>query len=113
MVRLRLGKADGNDQTQRISRLNSRNVDSLFKGQAAPASTLADLLKAWRTNCEFEWVFANPATCMPYQSLSMQQRWIPPAGEAIGVEGLGFHSLRHSYRFWLDSAGIAPGVTKD
>jgi integrase len=74
---------------------------------------LADLLKAWRTKCEFEWVFANPATGMPYQSPSMQQRWIRPAGEAIGVEGLGFHSLRHSYRSWLDSAGIAPGVTKD
>ena len=34
-------------------------------------------------------------------------------GEAIGIVGLGFHSLRHSYRSWLDSAGIAPGVTKD
>jgi len=52
-------------------------------------------------------------TGMPYQSPSMQQRWIRPAGEAIGIEGLGFHSLRHSYRSWLDSAGIAPGVTKD
>jgi integrase len=74
---------------------------------------LAELLKAWQTKCEFEWIFANPATGMPYQSPSMQQRWIRPAGEAIGVEGLGFHSLRHSYRSWLDSAGIAPGVTKD
>jgi integrase len=50
---------------------------------------------------------------MPYQSPSMQQRWVRPAGEAIGIKGLGFHSLRHSYRSWLDSAGIAPGVTKD
>jgi integrase len=74
---------------------------------------LGELLKAWKMNCEFEWIFANPATGMPYHSPSMQQRWIRPAGEALGIEGLGFHSLRHSYRSWLDSAGIAPGVTKD
>jgi integrase len=74
---------------------------------------LADLLTVWKMKCETEWIFANPATGMPYQSPSMQQRWIRPAGEAIGIEGLGFHSLRHSYRSWLDSAGIAPGVTKD
>jgi integrase len=50
---------------------------------------------------------------MPYLSPSLQQRWIRPAGEAIGVEGLGFHSLRHSYRSWLDAIGAAPGITKD
>ena len=74
---------------------------------------LAELLVVWRTKGDSEWIFANPSTDMPYQSPSMQQRWIRPAGEAIGIEGLGFHSLRHSYRSWLDSAGIAPGVTKD
>ena len=47
---------------------------------------------------EFGWLFANPNTGMPYMSPSLQQRWIRPAGEAIGREGLGFHSLRHSYR---------------
>jgi integrase len=96
--------------------------------------TLAELLLAWKLKCEnvkpkrskkrkrpvddaddmvFEWLFANPYTGMPYMSPSLQQRWVRPAGEAIGIEGLGFHSLRHSYRSWLDSAGVAPGVTKD
>lgn len=74
---------------------------------------LADLLRAWKLKCDSEWIFANPDTDMPYQSPSMQQRWIRPAGEGIGIDGLGFHSLRHSYRSWLDSAGIAPGITKD
>jgi integrase len=74
---------------------------------------LAELLAVWKTKSDSEWIFANPTTDMPYQSPSMQQRWIRPAGEAIGIQGLGFHSLRHSYRSWLDSAGIAPGVTKD
>ena len=66
----------------------------------------------WKMKCEAEWIFANPATGMPYQSPSKQQRWIRPAGEAIGIEGLGFHSLRHPYRSWPDSAGIAHGITK-
>ena len=50
---------------------------------------------------------------MPYYSPSLQQKWIRPAGESIGIKGLGFHSLRHSYRSWLDSAGTTPGVSKD
>ena len=89
-------------------------------------SKLAELLGAWKRKQEeeaaevdeadresVEWLFANPASGLPYQSPSLQQRWIRPAGEAIGVKGLGFHSLRHSYRSWLDSVGAATGVTKD
>lgn len=78
-------------------------------------SRLETLLEKWRSesDAEFEWVFANPATGMPYYSPSLQQKWIRPAGESIGVKGLGFHSLRHSYRSWLDAVGTTPGVTKD
>jgi integrase len=76
---------------------------------------LETLLEKWRSEsgAEFEWVFANPATGMPYYSPSLQQKWIRPAGESIGIKGLGFHSLRHSYRSWLDAVGATPGVTKD
>ncbi len=74
---------------------------------------LAKLLLVWKDKADDEWLFANAVTGLPYESPSMQQRWIRPAGEAIGITGLGFHSLRHSYRSWLDSAGAAPGVTKD
>ena len=76
---------------------------------------LEALLEKWRTEsgAEFEWVFANPATGMPYYSPGLQQKWIRPAAESIGIKGLGFHSLRHSYRSWLDAVGTTPGVTKD
>jgi integrase len=84
---------------------------------------LAILIERWRLECkseresesdpEPEWVFANPSTGMPYLSPSLQQRWVRPAGESLGITGLGFHSLRHSYRSWLDAAGATPGVTKD
>ena len=59
---------------------------------------LAELLQVWKTQSQSPWLFANPTTEMPYMSPSLQQRWIRPAGEAIDIEGLGFHSLRHSYR---------------
>jgi integrase len=76
---------------------------------------LAGLLEKWRSapDVDSEWLFANPATGMPYYSPSLQQKWIRPAAESIGIKGLGFHSLRHSYRSWLDAAGATPGVTKD
>ena len=76
---------------------------------------LAGLLQKWRLapDVDSEWLFANPATGMPYYSPSLQQKWIRPAAESIGIKGLGFHSLRHSYRSWLDAAGATPGVTKD
>lgn len=90
---------------------DTKNTSSRAKLPLHPM--LAELLLTWKLKCEFEWLFANPHTGMPYMSPSLQQRWIRPAGEALGIEGLGFHSLRHSYRSWLDSAGVAPGVTKD
>ena len=109
---------DWQRQTVTIRRSAYRGAIDETKTPASQAKlplhpALADLLKVWKMKCETAWIFANPETGMPYQSPSMQQRWIRPAGEAIGVSGLGFHSLRHSYRSWLDSAGIAPGVTKD
>jgi integrase len=84
---------------------------------------LAELLEKWRLECkseresdsdpELEWIFANPATGMPYYSPGLQQKWIRPAAESLGIKGLGFHALRHSYRSWLDATGATPGVTKD
>jgi integrase len=90
---------------------DTKTVFSKDKLPLAPG--LADLLLAWKSLSEFEWIFANPATGMPYMSPSLQQRWIRPAGEALGIRGLGFHSLRHSYRTWLDSVGTTVGTTKD
>lgn len=77
------------------------------------AQSLRERRRDWPEAPELEWVFANPATEMPYMSSSLQQRWIRPAGEGIGIKGLGFHSMRHSYRTWLDSVGTTPGTTKD
>lgn len=115
---LKWSDIDWEHQTVTIRRSAYRGAIDETKTASSKAKlplhpALAELLLVWKAKCDFEWVFANPTTGLPYQSPSMQQHWIRPAGEAIGINGLGFHSLRHSYRSWLDSAGIAPGVTKD
>jgi integrase len=91
---------------------DTKTLSSTAKLPLDPALVL--LLERWRleSGAEFEWVFANPVTGMSYYSPSLQQRWVRPAGESLGIKGLGFHSLRHSYRSWLDSVGTTPGVTK-
>jgi len=94
---------DWKDQTIEIVRSAYRGAIDETKTAASRNhlplhAFLAEMLKAWQREAEFEWVFANPATGMPFQSPSLQQRWIRPAGERMGIQGLGFHSLRHSYR---------------
>jgi integrase len=86
---------------------------SSSKAKLPLAPLLAELLLGWKAQALSPWLFASPITEMPYMSPNLQQRWIRPAGMALGIEGLGFHSLRHSYRSWLDATGAAPGVTKD
>jgi integrase len=107
-------------RTVTISRSAYRGAIDETKTASSNASLpldpdLAAILKEWQTKVDpdSEWLFANPATGMPYHSPNLQQRWIRPAGESMGIQGLGFHSLRHSYRTWLDGAGVAPGITKD
>lgn len=79
------------------------------------ANGLLQVLKKWRKEADqdFPWVFANPATGQPYLGPSIQQRWIRPAGEKIGIKGVGFHTFRHSYKSWLDSVGAPMGAMKD
>ena len=35
------------------------------------------------------------------------------AAEKVGVQGVGWHSLRHSYKSWCSAEKIAPGMMKD
>lgn len=63
-----------------------------------------------------DWVFASPHTAgaRPYHSYRVQQYVIKPAAIACGLgEGIGWHTLRHSYRSWLQKTGTSIGVQKD
>jgi integrase len=42
----------------------------------------------------------------------LQKLHLNPAGEKIGIQGLGWHAFRHSYRGLLDEAGANAGMQK-
>ena len=56
------------------------------------------------------WVFPNPNTGMVWHSSVLQGEVLVPAGKKIGIESLGWHTFRHSYRSMLDVCGAPIGV---
>ena len=74
----------------------------------------ATILLDWLTHCartEDGWVFPNPNTGNPYHAETIQQDYLRPAGEAIGLSwSVGWHTARHTYRSLLDDAGAPIGV---
>jgi integrase len=72
-------------------------------------------LQTWKQTAQFsgpeDWVFASPVQLgrLPWSS---DQVWrvYQKAAKAAGIGGLGTHSLRHTYRSWLDSVGTPVGV---
>ncbi len=76
---------------------------------------LLGLLKRWHSSTEFggteDWVFASPAQLgrLPW---SYDQIWrvYHKAAVASGIGALGTHSLRHTYRSWLDAVGTSIAV---
>jgi len=76
---------------------------------------LLDALKSWKQHSQFsectDWIFASPAQLgrLPW---SYDQVWrvYQKAGDKAGIGRLGTHSLRHTYRSWLDSVGTPVGV---
>jgi integrase len=73
----------------------------------------ASVLLAWREVCSASvegWVFPNPNTGGVWHASVLQGDILVPAGKKIGVEHLGWHSFRHSYRSMLDACGAPVGV---
>ena len=60
------------------------------------------------------WLFANPATSRPFHQEEIQKNHIRKAGVGAGIDGdIGWHTLRHSYRSWLDDTGAPITVQKE
>ena len=76
---------------------------------------MLDVLKTWKQATQFsapeDWVFASPAQLgrLPY-SYPQVMKVFRKAAKAAGIGQLGTHSLRHTYRTWLDSTGTSIGV---
>lgn len=76
---------------------------------------LLELLKVWKQTTQFstneDWIFASPVQLgrLPW-SYDQVWRMYQKAATGAGIGRLGTHSLRHTYRSWLDSVGTPVGV---
>jgi integrase len=73
----------------------------------------AAMLKQWRKKCRKtpgNWVFPSHVTDRCFHASPIQQDYIRPAAERLGLEGVGWHAFRHTYRTWLDEVGAPIGV---
>jgi len=96
-----------------------QNVDDVktdgSRKQMVIAGGIIAALQSWKQATQFseldDWIFASPVQLgrLPW---SYDQVWrvYQKAAKAAHIGGLGTHSLRHTYRSWLDSIGTPVGV---
>ena len=65
----------------------------------------AAVLKDWKGNRTQGLVFPSHVTGGCYYAGIIQRQILKPKGEEIGVEGLGWHTFRHTYGSLLDETG--------
>ncbi|MGA9643068.1 MAG: tyrosine-type recombinase/integrase [Terriglobales bacterium] len=79
------------------------------------APEIVAILKAWKTSTQFggadDWIFASPTQLgrLPW-SYPWTWKLVQDAAKAAGLETFGTHTLRHSYRSWLDAVGTSLAV---
>ena len=75
---------------------------------------VATILLEWKRLCpetQGDWVFPSPRTNKPYDSGSLRKKVLKTAALQAKIQGqIGWHTLRHSYRAWLDETGAPLGV---
>jgi integrase len=99
-----------------IVRQQVDDVKTIYSGKLMSIDPeMLEVLKAWIRNTPFssdeDWMFASPAQLgrLPVSYPWVWQVFQKTAAKA-GIAKLGTHSLRHSYRSWLDAAGTAIAV---
>jgi integrase len=77
--------------------------------------TLIEVLKTWKQTTQFsaqeDWVFASPSQFgrLPWSCDSVNDAY-KKAASAAKVEHVSTHSMRHTYRSWLDAVGTPIAV---
>jgi integrase len=76
---------------------------------------LCEILKEWhgRQQHEHSCVFAGHKTGSPYSDATILDNHLKPAALGLGIQGLGWHTLRHSYKSWMAATKISPAQMKD
>lgn len=93
----------------RVSRVKTECSEDELPPDPGFAMVLLDWKAKSRTTAG-DWVFPSPITDRCYHASPIQQDYIRPAGEKIGLVGVGWHTFRHTYRAWLDAVGAPIGV---
>lgn len=76
---------------------------------------ILEVFKRWKQTTRFsaedDWVFASPAQIgrLPWSADSLNDAY-NKAGKASGVLNVSTHTMRHSFRSWLDSVGTSIAV---
>jgi integrase len=96
-----------------------QNIDEVktvaSRKQMSIAKELLAVLEQWRQRTLFpadgDWIFASPVQLgrLPI-SYSWYERKLKEASGRAGTGNLGTHSMRHTYRSWLDAVGTAIAV---
>jgi integrase len=79
------------------------------------SQTMLDTLKLWKQMTQFsareDWIFASPAQLgrLPWSADSVNDAY-KKAASAAGIEHVSTHSMRHTYRAWLDAVGTPIAV---
>jgi len=99
-----------------IVRQQVDDVKTVYSGrQMSIDDDMLAVLMSWKQNTQFpaqdDWMFASPLK-LGRQPLSYPWVWrvFQNAATAAGIEKLGTHSMRHSYRSWLDAVGTPIAV---
>ncbi|MGA6985098.1 MAG: site-specific integrase [Terriglobales bacterium] len=77
--------------------------------------TMIETLKTWKQTTQFSaqeaWIFASPAQLgrLPWSADSVNDAY-KKAASAAKVAHVGTHSMRHTYRSWLDAVGTPIAV---
>lgn len=70
------------------------------------------IIKAWAEAMPVVkgWVFGSVVTGRPFHRDSLQADHLAPAGKRVGIDGLGWHTFRHTYITLLRECGTQPEV---
>lgn len=118
ILALKWGDVDLERLSMRVSRAVVRGIVDEVKTEYSEDDLpldpdLATELLNWKRECPPSrdgWMFPSPVTGRPYEPGTIQYNYIREAGKKLGLDGVGWHTFRHTYRSFLDASGAPVGV---
>lgn len=74
--------------------------------------SLAQVLKNWKASQKVVngWLFGSMITGRPFHAMTLQGDYLKPAGERLGLPGLGWYTFRYSFRKYLNKLETVEAV---